>query len=375
MTELTFDLSTAFDLPVEVYDTELRLVDRVLSSDSVFIGRGTYFVEVQLPDGSQVHRAVKVGGEEEVEVRVRPEAEAIQPGPRRVQQRWQFSHPYRMSKQWSTEFAWLHSFRGQIIGDWEEIDRELVVVRPGGEVRPAAGATAIALRSVGRGLTMVPVLPGYSELLRYQLDRDGEDNIVLRARLADGGADALLGFLGRDRLEDAGLMAAAVAEGLLYEKVADPLAAAAGALALLRMNELDRLHDWTANLANWFPWLPDGAIIRAEHLAREGGHEEAVELLRRLPLGGLPVLSLSLAFAVDRLRTYSARWSGDRRLRRALVELTSYALATDFTAPVTTFTGAAPDSPEPSRPFNRPIRFDRPEAATAETIREISCSP
>jgi hypothetical protein len=37
--------------------------------------------------------------------------------------------------------------------------------------------------------------------------------------------------------------------------MSDPIAAAVGAYALLRFAELDRLHDWTANLYDRFPYL------------------------------------------------------------------------------------------------------------------------
>ena len=97
------------------------------------------------------------------------------------------------------------------------------------------------------------------------------------------------------------------AEELLRQKAGDPVAAAAGAYALLYLGELDRLHDWTMNLADWFPWLPDGTVIAAEHRAREGDHDRARQLLRELDYvdGALvPWLSAGLFYTCDRLRTY-----------------------------------------------------------------------
>jgi hypothetical protein len=114
------------------------------------------------------------------------------------------------------------------------------------------------------------------------------------------------------------------------------------------MGEIERLHTWTSNLCSWFPWLPDGLVAEAEHAAREARHEDALGLLRQLPQRGLPVLSMGLAYAVDRLRTYVRLDPGDVELRRQLDELARYALATDFAEPVTTFHGDGPDSPRPS---------------------------
>jgi hypothetical protein len=150
---------------------------------------------------------------------------------------------------------------------------------------------------------------GRTEYFRLGLQQtlQGED-VELTAHVAHEEADALLGYLNHDLLGDAELLLGSpdLAEGLLLAKREDPVAAAAGAFALLRMNDLDRLHDWTANLANWFPWLSDGLVARAEHLARIGEHEQAVGLLRRLPKHGLPALSIGLTYAADRLRTYCA---------------------------------------------------------------------
>jgi hypothetical protein len=58
-----------------------------------------------------------------------------------------------------------------------------------------------------------------------------------------------------------------VATELLQEKWQNPLGAAAGAYALLRLG-VSKL-GWTWNLWKMFPWLPDGAISHAAHLLRE----------------------------------------------------------------------------------------------------------
>src|SRR5262249_11698113 len=95
-------------------------------------------------------------------------------------------------------------------------------------------------------------------------------------------------------------------ERALQEKNSDPVAAAIGAYALLRLGELDRLHDWTANLFDWFPWLADAAAIRGEHLARLGRHEEALDALRTMRGRGLPLFGRGLGYALARLQTYAA---------------------------------------------------------------------
>jgi hypothetical protein len=78
--------------------------------------------------------------------------------------------------------------------------------------------------------------------------------------LHDLKADTMLQYLVRGMIAEASVMTANVetlAEQLVQQKLANPVAAAAGAYVLLRLGALERLHDWTENLFNWFPSLPD----------------------------------------------------------------------------------------------------------------------
>jgi hypothetical protein len=73
-----------------------------------------------------------------------------------------------------------------------------------------------------------------------------------------------------------------VLERALRDKRRSPVAAAIAATVLLRCGALAELHDWPRNLANWFPWLPDGAVLWAETLLRRD------ELADRLNLATPP---------------------------------------------------------------------------------------
>jgi len=93
--------------------------------------------------------------------------------------------------------------------------------------------------------------------------------------------------------------------GLLQAaKARDPVAAAAGAVALLGIDQAEWVHSWLRTLANRFPWLADGAALAAESSARMGNHADAVALLLLLEGRGIPLFSDSLAFALDRLTNY-----------------------------------------------------------------------
>lgn len=91
-------------------------------------------------------------------------------------------------------------------------------------------------------------------------------------------------------------------EDMLKYKLESPLAATVASLILLRANQLDLLHDWVRNLANWFPF-PDGSVLWAEQLMRQQGARdrliaEAAEYLVRILERGLPHTSEGLSYAV-----------------------------------------------------------------------------
>ena len=142
------------------------------------------------------------------------------------------------------------------------------------------------------------------------------------------------------------------AETLLNGKRRHPIAAAVGAYALLRLSELDRLHDWTENLMKWFEWLPDGLAIRGEHLARLGRHKEALRVLCEMPKRGLPYFSDGLSYAIDRLRLYlsadgeSLKSENLDKARHTLALLEHFAAVTDFRKPLLTYTGIDPAKPD-----------------------------
>jgi hypothetical protein len=150
------------------------------------------------------------------------------------------------------------------------------------------------------------------------------------------------------------------AERLLAGKMNDPIAATIAAYTLLRLGDLDRLHDWTRNLRDWFSWLPDGIPIRAEHLARLGEHERALLTLLDLPSRGLPVFSDGLSHAINRLRVYAnlpldkSPFAGTELFssgQALLKQLQRFAAFADFQKLILFFTGTKPHEPD-DEPFD-----------------------
>ena len=141
------------------------------------------------------------------------------------------------------------------------------------------------------------------------------------------------------------------AEMLLYGKVENPIAAAIGGYFLLKTGELDRLHDWANNLANWFTWMPDGAIIHAWQLmAEKGKTPELVNKIRARLLEavdrGIPIYTEGLRLLYDGLTQlwYHAK-NNDSEVELALKKISGYVEAVDWSQKTTTYTGTAPDQP------------------------------
>jgi hypothetical protein len=93
-------------------------------------------------------------------------------------------------------------------------------------------------------------------------------------------------------------------EDAVQGKMKSPLAAAVAATVLLRANRLDLLHaTWLRNLSDWFPQLPDGAVLWAEQLRLQSTQtgepvdDERRTHLARIAERGLPLLSEVLPLA------------------------------------------------------------------------------
>lgn len=112
-------------------------------------------------------------------------------------------------------------------------------------------------------LTLLFSFAGISDLgVRITIDTNNAKADALGKLLVSGdvnGANSLV------RFEDA--------QQLMQDKMEDHAAAAIGGYYLLRFRQFEYLHDWTSNLANWFPDMADGAIIHAWFILTKGPWE------------------------------------------------------------------------------------------------------
>jgi hypothetical protein len=167
-------------------------------------------------------------------------------------------------------------------------------------------------------------------------------------------AELLLRYTAQDAVQLADLTlesSALSAQRLMNDKDKNPIAAAVGAYALLRQANLSPLQDWTKPLCERFAWLPDGAAIRGEHLARSGRHAEAVKHFAMLCDRGLPIFADGLFYAYERMRWYAglapdALNGVDTTLVQCVLQpLRPFAIWAHRKRPILSYPGLDPRSP------------------------------
>lgn len=146
-----------------------------------------------------------------------------------------------------------------------------------------------------------------------------------------------------------------IAEEFLYFKLQDPAAAAVGGYFLLKIRELDLLHNWTHNLADWIDWMPDGAIIHAWHLFAQAESKpdqradltaQARDRLLQAIERGIPLYTEGLRLLRDGLLgLYRTAEDDDDAVEAALAQAGEYLSLADLAMPTSTFYAEVPDRP------------------------------
>jgi hypothetical protein len=205
----------------------------------------------------------------------------------------------------------------------------------------------------------LPIHPPSRAQVRVLIRRDDGDAVEsserapryhVAANTGNAAAHMLLGYLSAGAYGPARRVGANIvdtAERMLQEKRDDPVSAAIAGYYLLVAGELNRLHDWTRNLADWFPWLPDGAVIHAWHLIRDTKPDlrGARQRLLQAEARGLPVVTFGLRLLFDGLDFFARRAPRDGVVVAARDRVQRYARAAEWRALTTSFYASHPSRP------------------------------
>jgi hypothetical protein len=382
MSEVRFELGFSsrelqtLDLPIEIRTPSLALVRRVLVSERAELEPGTYHVFARFPAGQEIHREIAIeAGQERALVRLEPEqadvpAEAFQQIRRYLGSGaplW--THESTDPGDWPFDVRW---FEGNLLEGSCRPAQDLVITGDARKELTIDGGSSATTRYVqlsqpGEAAVNVALPVGSAGSCRVSFPRPPGDRIHVEIHLRHPTADLLAQYLRRGLFDEATVTMRS--ESLCVDRLLpppgagtgsgreghtdqpDPVAAAIRAYAILRLGQPALLRDWTARLLDEFPWLPDGVAIHAELLARSGEHEEALELLLRLPERGLPVFSDGLSYAIDRLAVYAGDGADLDSKQQAtaaelLVTLRRFAAFTDFGQPLIHYTGQDPNRPD-----------------------------
>lgn len=361
------------ELPIEVRKPNYALIARTVKNQPIVLAPGSYHVIAHMPGGMSVQETIEITGlERDVTVTLKPDDEGVTPDSTLEEALLVLGRTSAVSnsRPLIVTRSPVSDFRGG------ENPREPVPEFLGKkkfELRGFSGNIAHANQPLGwpwysalpgntttvsrfriepgepRVLELVqPTRPTRRMMLPVSAKEGCEIVISDRAvggvsldiRLQHVGADALMRYLQRGLFNSASSAGNAIdAEQLLARKIENPIAATVGVYALLRLGELERLHDWTGNLNDWYTSIPDGAAVRAEHLARLGKHEDALVTLLQLRQRGVPIFADGLSYATNRLRQFVSAASGPtrRELEETLKLLDRFASIADYRRPYSTF--------------------------------------
>lgn len=291
-----------------IMDAARSVAAEGVTGDPVTLSSGTYTVIVHMPWGGTVERTFEVtatGPEVAVEIDL-PEqpARSVQLAPRNSRQLGPRGAP---SSRWCLRFlAWTldglaYDPNTDAPGvEVDDVDDSGVAII----LHPRRPALQYAQLRTDDGRSLIVALPivAIAEFsatcwLHVRATMDALGAVV---RFPDPSKDIVAGYLGSGRPDQAVALAPS-AESLLFNKVRDPFGAAIGGYALLRLNALERMHDWADNLGRWFDWLPDGAVIAGELAARQGQDDLAAEWYVTAASRGLPVFSEGLSLFASRV--------------------------------------------------------------------------
>jgi hypothetical protein len=181
-------------------------------------------------------------------------------------------------------------------------------------------------------------------------NRSSRDGFTVSIAVPDRRIGSVIGYLGSGLLPTAEKLLK-TATNMLYDKMVNPIAAAAGAYVMVfaeQSGERDKWHQWVENLMTSFPWLPDGAILHAWLKLSYGNKDNDLILARRSLLEayrrGLPFYSKGVRMLMDGLILFANDADHkDVEIENALKVIRKIAMNTNMRQPFTTVSLSNPE--------------------------------
>jgi hypothetical protein len=203
-------------------------------------------------------------------------------------------------------------------------------------------------------VALPPGSPTRFNLIADDANQESPDPIHVVVDASSAQAEAALGFLLRGDFAHARTIGSDIAVSamtLLADKTKSLSGAAIGGYVLLLTGDVGSARNWMANLDNWFPFFPDGAVIHAWSCLRQQEPDFEISRQRLLEAHrrGIPVYSFGLRLLHDGLALFAARakerGQNDDDIEKALMGVRPYAAASDWSSGTTTFFGREANAP------------------------------
>lgn len=140
--------------------------------------------------------------------------------------------------------------------------------------------------------------------------RQSPTGSAIAVTVRDRAVGSALTYMARGAFDAAATLFTDV-ESMLYGKVRNPLAAAAGAYVLIGRDVADEPRQWDSwldNLRNWFGWMSDGAVLWAARRLRQAKTERDLQQARDGLIEaynrGVPLYTLGLSWLMDGLSEF-----------------------------------------------------------------------
>lgn len=194
------------------------------------------------------------------------------------------AHPY-FGHEYATEFwsgfqLYTLSDRRPLSDDQVDVlrvsrDDDSSLVRVDMDLHPNSGGLLVVFQRTARGLQAVPLPTDPNNFVPVRLTLAFDRHGLLRIQGQLGPSNHLhydylwkltriakfASFADAAKEADTNKLIAAA-----RDKMQAPTAAIAGAIILATGGKIRRINDWTRNMMNWFPDVPDGAVLWAESL-------------------------------------------------------------------------------------------------------------
>lgn len=374
MTKVKFALQEEADglelyhLPISIKNASLEVVENATLNREINLEDGYYLASAVLPHGQEFRRAFQITGDAPaMEVMLRtvgepgPDAQDLlleedpsisAPALKQVRLRLQHQRLIKTQRAAIAPDVALQAgtqirvYAGNLLtGTGQQADAGLQFSSEGQILlsgwrlnyvgqRSRPTYALIALGAAAPSLVALPISENEEAYIEIVA---ADDAPVIRVKPRNPRTALQLGYLAADMFEEGSRVAPADAEEakeMLRGKTDSPVAAAIGAYILLAGGGLERLSAWVRNLYEWIDWLPDGAVIYGELLARRGDHKNAISMFLEIEERGLPLLTGGVRIIMRRLTGYASlmrhdKISGERandvaRLLSKLSELTGH---------------------------------------------------